>query len=63
MKHDHTSEKGLGKLRLIKEMYHLVPSMVAVQHKLRGVIAAPSLSSGGGMAALGHAYQLIKGGF
>ena len=41
----------------------MVPSMIAVQHKIRGVIAAPSFSSGGGMAALGHAYQLIKGGF
>ena len=60
---DSSTGKGLGKLRLIKEMPHLVPSMVAVQHKLRGIVAAPSLSSGGSMAALGQAYQLVKGGF
>ena len=41
------------KLRLIKEMPHVVPSIVAMKHKLRGHISAPSLSSGAGLAALG----------
>ena len=44
-------------------MPHILPSIIAMQHGLNGVISAPSLSSGGGMAALGQAYRLIKDGY
>ena len=50
------------KLRLIKEMPHIVPSIVAMKHNLRGHISAPSLSSGAGLSALDQAYNLIKDG-
>ena len=50
------------KLRLVKEMPHIVPSMIAMKYKIRGVIGAPSASSGAGLAALAQAYRLVKDG-
>lgn len=43
-------------------MPHILPSMIAIDYGLNGIISAPSLSSGGGMAALGQAYSLVKDG-
>jgi 3-oxoacyl-[acyl-carrier-protein] synthase II len=51
-----------GKLRLILEMPHMVPAIVAIEHGIKGHISAPSAASAGSAQAIGDAYRLIKAG-
>lgn len=42
-----------GKLRLVKQMPHVVSSMIALDYEIRGHTGSPSGASVGGMMALG----------
>lgn len=54
--------KKPDRLRIIREMPHILPSTISLIYGLNGVVAAPSMSAGGGMVALGQAYRLLKSG-
>lgn len=51
------------KLRLIKEMPHMVSALVAIEHGIKGHVSAPGCTSAGSALALGEAYRLIKHGY
>lgn len=52
-----------GKLRLVKQMPHVVSSMIAMDYKIRGLTGAPSGSSVAGLMAIGQAFRLIRDGY
>ena len=56
------NEQDGGKLRLIKQMNHLLPAQIAMEHGLRGHVSATSMASAGGAIAIGEAYRLVKHG-
>ena len=45
---------------LARELPHMVPSIIAGVHNLKGVIMSPSIQRTGGMGALAEAYWLLK---
>ena len=51
------------KLRLIKQMPHMVAALVSIEHGIKGHISAPNASSAGSAAAIGEAYRLIRDGY
>jgi len=51
------------KLRLIKQMPHMLPAVIAIEHGIRGHVSAPSAASAGSAQAIGEAYRLIKDGY
>ncbi len=52
-----------GKLRLIKQMPHVVASSIAEKYGLMGHVAAPGGASVGSMMAVGEAFRLIRDGY
>eukprot|EP00347_Sterkiella_histriomuscorum_P013040 403366246 len=54
--------KPNDKLRLLKTMNHMVPSLLAIQHQLKGPVSAVSMASSSGTIAIGESYRLIKHG-
>lgn len=52
-----------GKLRLIKQMPHVVSSAIAMDYEIRGTTGSPAGASVGGMMAIGQAYRLIRDGY
>lgn len=52
-----------GKLRLVKQMPHVVSSAIAMDYEIRGHTGAPSGASVAGMMAIGQAYRLIRDGY
>ena len=46
-----------GKLRLIKQMNHMVPCLLAIDYKFKGSVGYASMASAGGAIALGDAYR------
>lgn len=49
-----------GKLRLVKQMPHVVSSTLALDYEIRGHTGSPSGASVAGMMAIGAAYRLIR---
>jgi len=52
-----------GKLRLVKQMPHVVSSMIALDYEIRGQNGSPAGASVGSAMAIGEAYRLIKDGY
>lgn len=51
--------KPNDKLRLLKTMNHMVPSLLAIQHQITGPLGATSLASASGAIAIGESFRLI----
>ena len=52
-----------GKLRLIKQMNHMLSAQVAMDHGFKGQVSGTSMASAGGAIAIGEAFRLIKHGY
>jgi len=52
-----------GKLRLLKQMPHVVCSLICLDYGIRGHISAASGASVAGAVAIGDAYRLIRDGY
>jgi len=52
-----------GKLRLVKQMPHVVSSVLAIDYEIRGYTGSPSGASVAGMMGIGAAYRLIRDGY
>jgi 3-oxoacyl-[acyl-carrier-protein] synthase II len=52
-----------GKLRLVKQMPHVVASSLAMEYGIRGHVSAPAGASVGGAMAMGEAFRLIRDGY
>ena len=56
-------DKEAGKLRLIKEMNHIVPAQAAMAYGFKGHVGMTTMASAGGGIAIGEAFRLIKHGY
>lgn len=56
-------DKDPGKLRLIKEMNHMLPASAAMKYGFKGHVGTTSMASAGGGIAIGEAFRLIKNGY
>ncbi|CDW72602.1 3-oxoacyl-(acyl carrier protein) synthase ii [Stylonychia lemnae] len=52
--------KPNDKLRLLKTMNHMVPSLIAINHQLKGPVSAASTASSSGGVAIGESFKLIR---
>jgi 3-oxoacyl-[acyl-carrier-protein] synthase II len=55
--------KANDKLRLLKTMSNMVPSLIAMKHQVSGHVSCVSMASASGAIAIGEAYRLIKHGY
>ena len=51
------------KLDLIKQMNHIVPALMAMEHGIKGHVGMTTMASAGGAIAIGEAYRLVKHGY
>lgn len=52
-----------GKLSLIKQMNHVLPASIAMEHGFKGHVSGTSMASAGGAIAIGEAFRLVKNGY
>jgi len=55
--------KPNDKLRLLKTMNHMVPSLLAIDNKITGPLSSTSTASASGAIAIGESYRMIKHGY
>lgn len=52
-----------GKLRLIKQMNHMISAQIAMEYGIKGHVSGSSMASAGGAIAIGEAFRLVKHGY